>query len=79
MSMVDATAYGSKCLFAEIAIPCTIYLSLYLHSFYIYQHRSTDLLLGFTLLQYTIATHILPFLSIKNSKLLIQWTNIRKN
>ena len=66
MSMIDATAYGSKCLFAEIAIPCTIYLSLYLHSFYIYQHRSTDLLLGFTLLQYTtFTTHILPFLSIK--------------
>ena len=79
MSMIDATAYGSKCLFAEIAIPCTIYLSLNSYLSYIYQHRSTDLILGFTLLQYTIATHILPFLYIKNSKLLIQWTNIRKN
>ena len=65
MSMIDAPADDSGHSLAKIAIPCTIYLSLYLHSFYIYQHRSTDLLLGFTLLQYTIATHILPFLSIK--------------
>ena len=43
------------------------------------QRCSADVLLGFTLLQYTIATHLLPFLSIKNSKILIHWTNIRKN
>ena len=45
--------YGSKCSFAKIAIPCTIYLSLNSYPSYIYQHRSTDLLLGCTFLQYT--------------------------
>ena len=49
----------------KLLFPTRYYLSLNSYPSYIYQHRSTDLLLGFTLLQYTIATHILPFLSIK--------------
>ena len=45
--------YGSRHSFAKIAIPYTIYLSLNSYPSYIYQHRSTDLLLGCTFLQYT--------------------------
>ena len=52
---LDAPAYGSKCSFAKIAIPYTIYISLNSYPLYIYQHRSTDLLLVCTFLQY--ATH----------------------
>ena len=53
------------------------YLSLNSYPSYIYQHRSTDLLLGFTFLQYTthkcyLCDDLLPFLSIKNPNILIQ-------
>ena len=70
--------------FAKIDIPCTIYLSLNSYPSYIYQHRSTDLLLGCTFLQYTthkcyLCDDLLPFLSIKNPNILIQQTNIRTN
>ena len=60
------------------------YLSLNSYPSYIYQHRSTDLLLGCTFLQYTthkcyLCDDLLPFLSIKNPNILIQWANIRTN
>ena len=76
-SFLDAPAYDFGHSFAKIDIPCTIYLSLNSYPSYIYQHRSTDLLLGCTFLQYTthkcyLCDDLLPFLSIKNSNILIQ-------
>ena len=76
---LDEPADDSGHSFAKIAIPCTILPLARFTCFLINQRCSADVLLGFTLLQYTIATHLLPFLSIKNSKILIHWTNIRKN
>ena len=77
MSMIDATAYGSKCLFAEIAIPYTILSLAQLICFLINQHRSADLFHGCTFLQYTTYTCYLcdaysPLPFYKNSKILIQ-------
>ena len=51
--------HSLKLLFPTRYTSCSIRILL------INQHSPADLLLGFTLLQYTIATHILPFLSIK--------------
>ena len=68
MSMVDAPADDSGHSFAKIDIPCTILPLAHFTCVLINQHRLADLLLGFTLLQYTIATHLLPFFSIKIQK-----------
>ena len=76
---LDEPADDSGHSFAKIAIPCKILPLAQFTCLLINQRCSADVLLGFTLLQYTIATHLLPFLSIKNSKILIHWTNIRKN